>query len=146
ASSHSRLLYLQRTLELLGLRTQVLMSLDLEQTYWRTFLSHSVLFPEVKEFLFAIKSCGTGTAILTDLTAQIQFRKIVYFGLESYFDYVVTSEEAGNDNPHAATFELALEKLGLSSDQVWMIGDDCEADIAGARRQNIFSLQKIHAG
>ena len=36
-SSHSRLLYVQKMLEMLGLGSQVLLSLDLEQTYWRTF-------------------------------------------------------------------------------------------------------------
>ena len=37
ASSHSRLLYMQRTMELLGLKSQILLSLEFEQTYWRTF-------------------------------------------------------------------------------------------------------------
>ena len=37
ASSHSRLLYLQRMLEIMGLGSQVLLALDFEQTYWRTF-------------------------------------------------------------------------------------------------------------
>ena len=32
------------------------------------------------------------STIVTDLTAQIQFRKIVYFGLDHYFDHMVTSE------------------------------------------------------
>ena len=38
ASSHSRLLYLQRMLEIMGLGSQVLLALDFEQTYWSTFL------------------------------------------------------------------------------------------------------------
>jgi putative hydrolase of the HAD superfamily len=38
ASSHSRLLYMQRAIEKLGLGTRILLVLDLEQTYWRTFL------------------------------------------------------------------------------------------------------------
>ena len=44
ASSHSRLLYFQRTIEHLGLRTRILLTLDLEQTYWRTFLANAQLF------------------------------------------------------------------------------------------------------
>ena len=57
------------------------------------------LFPGVREFLQQLKSIGIRTANITDLTAQIQFRKMVYFGLDEYFDYVVTSEEAGCDKP-----------------------------------------------
>ena len=82
ASSHSRLLYMQRMLELMGLGSQTLWTLDLEQTYWRTFLSNAHLFSGVKELLLEIKRLGIPTAIITDLTAQIQFRKIVYFGLD----------------------------------------------------------------
>ena len=44
------------------------------------------------------------------------FRKIIFFGLEQYFDYVVTSEEAGIDKPSKAPFELALKKLDLLPD------------------------------
>ncbi len=112
-SSHSRLLYLQRMLEILGLGSQVLLALDFEQTYWRTFLSNAILFDGVKELLEDIRLIGIPTAIVTDLTAQIQFRKIVYFGLEYYFDFIVTSEEARYDKPHEAPFKIAVEKCAL---------------------------------
>ena len=146
ASSHSRLLYYQRTIEILGLNTQILMTLDLEQTYWRTFLANCRLFPEVKEFILDLKNEGVVTAIITDLTAQIQFRKIIYFGLDSYFDYVVTSEEAGADKPSRAPFEIALKKLQIPSEDIWMIGDDSNSDIMGASQFNMLTLQKKHQG
>ena len=147
AGSHSRLLYLQRMLEIMGLGSQVLHALDLEQTYWRTFLSTAVLFDDVKETLDDLRLLGIPTAIVTDLTSQIQFRKIVYFGLDHYFDYIVTSEEAGHDKPHAAPFELALEKMRPKGDRIWMIGDNPVNDIRGARATiNAITLQKIHDG
>jgi len=146
ASSHSRLLYYQRTIELLGMHTQILMTLDLEQTYWRTFLANCRLFQEVKEFILDLKGVGITTAIITDLTAQIQFRKIIYLGLDSYFDYVVTSEEAGIDKPHEAPFKIALKKLQLAPENIWMIGDNPDADIAGAAKFNMLTLQKKHDG
>jgi putative hydrolase of the HAD superfamily len=147
ASSHSRLLYLQRMLEIMGLGSQVLLALDFEQTYWRTFLSNAVLFDGVKELLDDIRLLGIPTAIVTDLTAQIQFRKVVYFGLDHYFDYIVTSEEAGFDKPHEAPFEIALEKMRPKGDCIWMIGDNPINDIRGAREKiHAVTLQKIHAG
>jgi putative hydrolase of the HAD superfamily len=146
ASSHSRLLYFQRTIELIGMKTQLLMTLDLEQTYWRTFLHASILFPNVKELLLDLRSIGIKTAIVTDLTAQIQFRKIIYFGLEEHFDYVVTSEEAGHDKPHEAPYRLAVEKLAVPPRRCWMIGDNPVSDIQGARAFNMITLQKCHDG
>ena len=145
ASSHSRLLYLQRMLELLGLGSQVLQALDFEQTYWRTFLSNAVLFDEVKELLDDIRLLGIPTAIVTDLTAQIQFRKIVYFGLDHYFDFIVTSEEAGFDKPNEAPFRLAVDKMRPKGGNVWMVGDNPVNDIRGAKEKiNAVTLQKIH--
>ena len=147
ASSHSRLLYLQRMLEIMGLGSQVLLALDFEQTYWRTFLSNAVLFDGVKELLDDIRLLGIPTAIVTDLTAQIQFRKVVYFGLDHYFDYIVTSEEAGFDKPHEAPFQIALEKMRPKGDCIWMIGDNPINDIRGGREKiNAITLQKIHVG
>lgn len=147
ASSHSRLLYLQRMLEIMGLGSQVLMALDFEQTYWRTFLSNAILFDGVKDVLDDIRLLGIPTAIVTDLTAQIQFRKVVYFGLDHYFDYIVTSEEAGHDKPHQSPFQIAIEKMRPKGDCIWMIGDNPVNDIQGAREKiNAVTLQKIHTG
>ena len=146
ASSHSRLLYFQRTIEYLGMRTQLLLTLDLEQTYWRTFLSEVRLFPEVREFVQDLKSAGIKTAIITDLTAQLQFRKIIYFGLDDVFDYVVTSEEAGLDKPAPNAFNIAMEKLNTTTDETWLIGDNVKADIQGAKSFGLTALQKLHLG
>ncbi|MFT4667499.1 MAG: phosphoglycolate phosphatase-like HAD superfamily hydrolase, partial [Gammaproteobacteria bacterium] len=67
ASSHSRLLYMQRMLELLGLGSQVLTALDLEQTYWRTFLGKAVLFDGVRDLLDDIRILGIPAVVVTDL-------------------------------------------------------------------------------
>ena len=142
ASSHSRLLYIQRTIELLGFKTQLLLTLDLEQTYWRTFLQSCKLFPDVRELLDKLKNLNIQTAIITDLNSQIQFRKIIFFGIEQYFDYVVTSEEAGFDKPNKAPFELALKKLDLLPNECWMIGDNLNADIMGGKKCGLTTLYK----
>lgn len=147
AASHSRLLYFQCFVENLGLGSQVLIALEFEQTYWRTFLSKAKLFDHVIEVLDDIRLLGIPMAIVTDLTAQIQFRKVIYFGLDHYFDYIVTSEEAGFDKPHEAAFNLAIEKMNPSGDDIWMIGDNPINDIEGAKKSlNATTLQKTHAG
>jgi HAD superfamily hydrolase (TIGR01549 family) len=147
ASCHNRLLYMQRMLEIIGLGSQVLMALDFEQTYWRTFLSHAELFDGVKDVLDDLRLLDVPTAIVTDLTAQIQFRKIVYFGLDNYFDFIVTSEEAGFDKPHEAPFQIAIKKMNPKGNCIWMIGDNEVSDIGGARRNiGAVTLQKVHDG
>ncbi len=146
AASHSRLLYMQRMLELLGLGSQAILSLDLEQTYWRTFLSNAVLFPDVKKFLDDLRLLNIQKVIVTDLTSQIQFRKIIYFGLENYFNYIVTSEESGADKSDANSYKLALEKTGIT-DNIWMIGDSSSNDIKSSKEYiGAVTIQKLHNG
>ena len=148
AASHSRLLYVQRMLEFFGLGSQVLLALDFEQTYWRVFLSEAKLFPGLQKFLEELRLLQMPMAIVTDLTAQIQFRKMVYFDLDHYFDYIVTSEEVGYDKPHRLPFEISLKKMNLHKKQnIWFIGDNPKNDIEGAKKHiNATTLQKIHKG
>ena len=82
------------------------------------------------------------TAIVTDLTSQIQFRKIIFFGLEDLFDFIVTSEESGFDKPNKASFRLAIEKLEVPPSKCWMIGDNLKADIKGANEFGLISVHK----
>ena len=133
ASSHSRLLYFQRTLEYLGLRSQVVLSLEFEQTYWRNFLSAIELREGVMEFLDLLSRISIPKVIVTDLTSWIQFRKLVFLDLDQRFEYVVTSEESGVDKPDAAGFEAARQKLSLEAEPVWMIGDNYSGDLIGAK-------------
>ncbi|MEM6450147.1 MAG: HAD family hydrolase [Cyanobacteria bacterium P01_D01_bin.105] len=147
ASSHSRLLYFQRMLELLGFKAQLLIALDLEQTFWRTFLANAPLFSGVVTLLETLQYQDIPIAIVTDLTAHIQLRKLTYFHLEETFDAVVTSEEVGADKPDRRNFELVLEKLGIVSyDQLWMIGDNPATDVIGGRHIGAITFQKLHSG
>ena len=142
ASSHSRLLYFQRTLEHLGLRSQALLSLEFEQTYWGSFLSAVELRAGVLNFLDLLTRAAIPKVIVTDLTTAIQLRKLVYLELDRFFEFVITSEESGADKPDRASFDLAMSKLSMldgpaASENidhaVWMIGDNMAADIEGAK-------------
>ncbi len=134
ASSHSRLLYFQRAIERAGFSSQPFFVLQIEQAFWRAYLDRAVLFDQTHEFLDDLRIAGIPTIIVTDLTARIQLRKLIVLGLDKLVDWVVTSEESGHDKPHPASFELALAKVGGVEGPVWMIGDEIEKDMKGARR------------
>lgn len=147
ASSHNRLLYFSRMIEMLGLSSQPAIALDLEQTYWRTLLTSARLYAGAEDTLIELRAAGLPLALVTDLTAQIQFRKLVYFGIDRYFDVIVTSEEAGVDKSGLRPFELAAEKLELGKDdRVWFIGDS-ESDVVASKKVlNAATFQKVHDG
>lgn len=142
ASSHSRLLYFQRTLELLGFRSQIQLSLEFEQTFWASYLAAMELREGVTEFLDQLARANIRKVLVTDLTTQIQFRKLIYLELDLCFEFIVTSEESGEDKPLPSSFNLALNKLNsqeYSSEtnagkgKIWMIGDNLKSDIEGAK-------------
>lgn len=132
ASSHSRLLYFQRAIELAGLASQVGAALQLEQAYWRAFLDASRLFEGATEFLDDLRIARVPTVIVTDLTAQIQFRKMLHWRLDRLIDWIVTSEESGADKPAPNSYRLALEKVKPAPGPIWMISDEVK-DLRGAK-------------
>lgn len=136
ASSHNRLLYFQKLFEIKGLGAQIYHSLDLEQTYWNSFLMAMELREGVLEFLDELRLRNIRCGLITDLTANIQFRKLIRLELEDKFDVITTSEEIGYDKPHPDCFFLTMKKFldkeDLRNESIWMIGDDLEKDIKGA--------------
>jgi putative hydrolase of the HAD superfamily len=133
AASHSRLLYFQRTIERAGFASQPFAVLQLEQAFWRAYLDAAVLFPYALDFLDDLRIAGVPAVIVTDLTAQIQLRKMILLGIDKMVDWLVTSEESGADKPAALGFELALAKLGGVEGPVWFIGDSIDGDMVGAK-------------
>jgi putative hydrolase of the HAD superfamily len=132
ASSHSRILYFQAMLESVFKKTMIEESVILEECYWETFYQNISYNENILGFLERARNNTIKICLVTDLTATIQFRKMVASGMCSYVDFVITSEEVGREKPDKAMFSLALSKLGLSASEVIMIGDDRTKDIQGA--------------
>jgi FMN phosphatase YigB (HAD superfamily) len=124
AASHSRLLYCHEALELIGLRSEPHLALRMEQEYWRTYLLAVRLRPGVEALLDSLRFHGAVTAIVTDLTAQIQFRKLTYLGLAERIDHVVCSEETAAEKASLHPFDLLFERVAEEATrEVWFIGD-----------------------
>lgn len=136
AASHSRLFYFQRMLESIG-AFDVKMTLKMDAIYWETFLDAMVPDPYVLEFLSEnhVPKC-----IITDFTAEPQFKKLIKLGIDPWIDHMVTSEEAGVEKPHPFIFMSALSKLGLNPEACLMIGDSYKKDCLGAQALGIDSI------
>lgn len=71
---------------------------------------------------------------------EVQYYKVEHSGLKDCFRYIVLSEEVGIQKPQPGIFEVALQKNGLSADEVLMIGDSYGSDIQGAKNAGIDQL------
>lgn len=139
ASSHSRFLYVQLTLEFFLGKTAFYHTLKMEKLYWDTFLSKMIIDDRAFKFINQCNNKKIPICCVTDLTTEIQFRKIVTLNLEDKISFIVTSEEAGIEKPEKKIFDLALEKVKLNCKDVIMVGDSASKDIAGAENLGVQS-------
>lgn len=72
-------------------------------------------------------------AIITNGFNEVVEKKMANCKLDSYFKHVQTSEDAGFQKPHSAIFNLVLTKFNARPAHSFMIGDNLETDIKGAK-------------
>lgn len=137
ASSHNRTLYFQRLIEKTHKTVESQLILNLSHAYWGSFLKNIRLKEGVMQTLKELKRRGLKIIIVSDLTTKIQLKKLVKLKINSYIDFLVTSEEAGSEKPHSIMFLLALNKVNLKPEDVIMVGDSKSSDISGANAVGI---------
>jgi putative hydrolase of the HAD superfamily len=122
ASSHSRLLYIRGLLVQLNIHTNAAFALECEQVFWREYLKKTRLFPGVDELFSYLRLGKTRTVLVTDLTSQIQLRKLAWLGLDKTFEFIITSEEAGGDKCTGLP-ETFLREFTVPMNETWSVGD-----------------------
>ena len=131
-----QILFCQTALELLG-KNPFIYAVDMYDIYWNTFIEDMKPFEGAVEFVKTLKESGIKTAVCTDMTAHIQFRKLKKLGFSEFIDYIVTSEETGVEKPSPAMFNLALEKLKVEPGEAVYFGDSLERDVYGPAKVGI---------
>lgn len=93
------------------------------------------LFEDTLPALERLTSLGWRHAILSNHVPELP-ALVGGLGLEPFVDVVVNSAVTGYEKPHAQAFALARRAVG-EPDELWMIGDNPDADIAGAESAGI---------
>lgn len=128
-ASHSRLLYLHETLSRIGFANQPALTLNLEQEFWRNYMMEMKLRHGVESLLSLLRSNRIPIGLVTDLTLQIQLRKLIKLGINAYFDVIVASEESSGDKVTLSPFHILVDRSNSEwLENVWFIGDkahDC---------------------
>jgi putative hydrolase of the HAD superfamily len=111
ASSHNRLLYFREGLISAGLGKESTLCLDFESRYWSHFLLEMKIRTGVRNLIGSLKFAKIPMFLVTDLTDQIQLRKILKLNLENTFDEIISSELAGGDKVTNKPFEILFASL-----------------------------------
>jgi putative hydrolase of the HAD superfamily len=107
---------------------------------WRTTRMKALTrYPETLDVL-EHWSARLPLALVTNGASRLQHAKLAATGIERFFSVVVTSEETGVGKPDPAMFNAALAALNASTDEVVMVGNDLDRDIAGAHSAHIRAI------
>ena len=98
------------------------------------------LFPNTERTLNELKARSIKLALLTNGEAESQRAKVEKIGLEAHFPVCLIEGELGFGKPDPRIFQLALDKLQVSSAHAWMVGDRLEFDILGAQNVGISGI------
>ena len=97
-------------------------------------------FPGALETLAELRRRGVALGMVTNGERACQRAKIEQVGLAPRFDVVVVEGEFGVGKPAPAVFAHALESIGGTADDAWMVGDDLAKDIAGGRALGMYTV------
>lgn len=89
----------------------------------RLMIEGTTLFPGAEELLGALKNAGVRTAIVSTKPGSTIRRIFEHQGRKDLLDLVVGGDEVTQAKPHPQGLRLALERLGLSAEQVLFCGD-----------------------
>jgi putative hydrolase of the HAD superfamily len=114
--------------------------------YRRRRIDSIAPYPGALETLERVRSLGIRTALLTNGGADTQRRSVERFGLTRHFDCVVIEGEFGCGKPDPRVFQHALRSCDARPSDAWMVGDNLDADIAGAQAIGVHAVWCDYAG
>lgn len=111
--------------------------------YYAHIRDYVAPFPETVEIIKGLRARGIRQAIVTNITPELlehQKKKVAALGIGPLFDAIIYSAEVGAHKPDRRIFDHAAAVLGVSNADCLFVGDDPDADIAGALNAGMEAL------
>jgi putative hydrolase of the HAD superfamily len=107
--------------------------------------SHYVLADSTHALLEALRARGLKLALVSNTASPLWLLQPILErqGIAERVDTIVLSSEVGKRKPHPAIFEHALRELGVDSSDALFVGDRLEADVLGASRVGMKTVQAV---
>jgi len=103
-------------------------------SYRRAREATLLVYPNVNKTLIELIKMGIQLSVVSDAPSREAWMRLYYLNLHHVFDPVLTFDDTGVRKPSAKPFEMALDILQSSPDEVLMIGDWPERDVVGAKK------------
>lgn len=98
------------------------------------------VFPGAHDAIDALKALGVKLALVTNGAAGPQRAKVERFALSHRFDHIQIEGEHGFGKPEERAYLHAMEALGVTAPETWMIGDNLEWEVVAPQRLGIFAI------
>ncbi len=98
------------------------------------------VFPGAHEAIDELKALGVKLALVTNGAADTQRAKVERFALAHRFDHVQIEGDHGFGKPDDRAYLHAMEALGVTARQTWMVGDNLEWEVEAPQRLGIYAI------
>ncbi len=88
-------------------------------------------YPEVEQVLQSVKEKGLRCAVLSNWDRRLR-SILAGFSWSIHFEDLIISSEMGVEKPHPRIFQEAEKRLGVTSEQAVLWGDEARYDVEGA--------------
>jgi putative hydrolase of the HAD superfamily len=107
--------------------------------------SYYVLAASTHALLETLRARGLKLALVSNTVSPRWLVEPVLerMGLVERMDAIVLSSEVGKRKPHPAIFERALDELGVAPADALFVGDRLKADVLGASRVGMKTVQAL---
>lgn len=112
-------------------RAQTL-SHDFDRIYLDLLGRQTTLVDGARDLLAYLRDKGYRMGIVSNGFREVQYNKLKSSRIDSYFDPVVLSDDAGHNKPDRRFFEYALQRASSRKMLNVVIGDNLNVDIVGA--------------
>jgi putative hydrolase of the HAD superfamily len=98
------------------------------------------VFPGAHDAIDALKTHGVKLALVTNGAAEPQRAKVERFALAHRFDHIQIEGEHGFGKPDERAYLHAMQTLGVTAPETWMIGDNLEWEVEAPQRLGIYAI------
>ena len=91
--------------------------------------------PDAPALLECLRAHGLRLAVISNIISRTLVpHQLATYGIDRYFESIMTSAEFGYRKPHPSIFLEAARRIGLAPASCAYVGDTVSRDVAGARR------------
>ena len=98
------------------------------------------VFPGAHDAIDRLKELGVKLALVTNGAAGAQRAKVERFALSDRFDHIQIEGEHGFGKPEERAYLHAMQALGVTAPETWMIGDNLEWEVVAPQRLGIYAI------